>query len=984
MPYNPTAKTIRKSSLEDFVQKLLSSSLKESVVYYKLLPPKGPEWIPFNLNIHPTLEDLLKKININQLYTHQHKAINYLIEKKHTVISTPTASGKSLVYNIPTLNRLLTSPGSHAIYLFPLKALAQDQIRLLNKLLAPMGTDAPLTAVYDGDTSLAERNKIRRNVPNILFTNPEMLNLSLLPYHNTWHKLWSDLSYIVIDELHTYRGLFGSHMAWIFKRLKRIAQHYGSNPTFCMCSATIGNPSELASSLIGTRVHKITESGAAIPKRHIIFINPPDGNASKTAILLLKAAIYRGLKTIVYTESRKMSELIALWTQNSCPRYKNKISAYRAGFLPEERRKIETDLAEGNLLAVIATSALELGIDVGDIDLSILVGYPGTHMASWQRWGRAGRKKGAAVFVLIAQQDALDQYFMRHPSELIQGRPENAAINPWNKNIVSSHLLCAAKEIPLNCKEELIQHPQTEQHIQELTQKGLLLKSADGNLYYSRYKTPERDIDLRGSGNTYCIIDITTGEAIGTIDRIRAFKETHTGAVYIHAGKSFLIDLLDEKRKLILAKPQRVNYFTRHRSNKNTEILEITKSKNLTCSTVSLGRLKITEQVTGYEKRKIKGQVLLGITALDLPPLVFETEGFWLKIPTWIQDATIQKEMHFMGGIHAIEHAIIGTMPLLILADRNDFGGISIPYHPQTKSPAVFVYDGVDGGAGLSEAGFKIINRILNKTLENITSCPCQNGCPACVHSPKCGAGNRPIDKKAAVFILNALLTANPQKGRDGQDCILNHYKKDTSTVTSYIDNTCQNNMPVNLQDISFGVLDVETQRSAQEVGGWHKANLMRVSCCVLYHSKKDQFLVFMEENIDQLFEELKTLDIIIGFNIKRFDYSVLGAYTDIDLKILPTIDILEDIHSYLGYRLSLDHLAHITLNSNKGANGLMALKWWKEGKIQKIISYCRQDVALTRDLFLFGVRTGYLLFKNKAGNIVRIPVPWKEKYYKQ
>lgn len=376
------------------------------------------------------------------------------------------------------------------------------------------------------------------------------------------------------------------------------------------------------------------------------------------------------------------------------------------------------------------------------------------------------------------------------------------------------------------------------------------------------------------------------------------------------------------------------------------------------------GRLKVTDQVTGYEKWSIHTKRRQNIIPLDLPPLIFETDGLWFVLSPEIQQLAESRQMHFMGGIHAIEHAAIGIFPLLVMADRNDLGGISTPFHPQTGQAAIFIYDGVPGGAGLSRQAYERAEDLLAYTHKAIASCPCETGCPSCVHSPKCGSGNRPIDKAAALFLLEQISSATPMLPEAPRQ-----FQRTARAQPTPVERTVTGG--------SYGVLDIETQQSAQEVGGWHRADLMRVSCAVLYDSGDDRFYEFLEHEVSSLIEHLRRLDVVIGFNIRRFDYQVLSRYTSLDFRKIPTLDILDEIHKHLGYRLSLDHLARTTLGVQKSADGLMALRWWKEGKIREIVAYCKNDVAITRDLFLYGKQNGYLLFQNKAGHTVRIPVKW-------
>ncbi|MDL1962198.1 MAG: DEAD/DEAH box helicase [Deltaproteobacteria bacterium] len=967
----------RQNRIGEYVRSLKASpGLGGQVVFHKELPATEA---CFDSPARPwpdEMQVLLKGSGISSLYSHQVSAIDLVRSGRHIVVSTPTASGKTLVYNLPVIEQILEDPLSRALYLFPLKALAQDQMKQFGELTACLDREqAPTCATYDGDTSAWKRKRSRELPPNVLLTNPEMLHLSLLAYHEKWASFWQGLTHVVIDEVHTYRGVMGSHMAWVFRRMNRVCAHYGVSPTFVFCSATVGNPSELTSRLTGLDVQAVTKNSAPHGRRHVLFINPEDG-AAQTAIKLLRAALYRGLRTIVYTQSRKLAELINIWVSQRAGSMAERISAYRAGYLPEERREIERRLSSGELLAVISTSALELGIDIGSLDLCLLVGYPGTVMATWQRGGRVGRSLQDSALVLIAQEDALDQYFMRNPMDFFKRSPEPAVLNPGNPVIMGRHLVCAASEITIRTDESWLKERGVSRAISKLESKGKLLRSEDGKEIYSARKFPQRGINLRGVGQTYQIVSRNDGRTIGAIDGFRAYRETHPGAVYLHRGESYVVDRLDIETRTVEVSPARVDYFTRVRGDKTTEILEVFGEKVVYATSVSLGRLRITDQITGYERRHVRGQRLLNIVPLDLPPQVFETEGLWIEIPNEVQKATENAYMHFMGGIHALEHAAIGILPLMVLTDRNDLGGISTPYHPQVRKAAVFVYDGIPGGVGLSRQAFEKAEELLKKTLNVIESCPCELGCPSCVHSPKCGSGNRPIDKRAAIFVLKGITESGEGFFRSGQD---RPYAAMGEERMAKVERQKYKDGPDSIP--RFGVFDLETQLSAQEVGGWHRADLMRLSCAVLFDSERETFLEFREPDIPELIERLSELDLIIGFNLKRFDYKVLSAYNDLDFWSLPTLDILEDVHTRLGYRLSLDHLAGVTLGTQKTANGMQALKWWKQGKIKEILEYCNKDVAITRDLFLYGYKKSYLLFMNKARKIVRIPVDWRRNY---
>jgi len=970
------------------------------------------------------IKGLLTAMAIPELFAHQARAIDLIRMGRHVVMATPTASGKSLVYTLPIVERILTNPDSRTLYLSPLKALAQDQHRAFETVAGHLTQGQLASGIYDGDTTAWFRKKIRNNPPHILLTNPEMIHLALLPYHQQWRTLFENLDFIVIDEVHTYRGLLGSHLAQIFRRLQRICKFYGSDPIYVCCSATVANPVELVHQLTGKNAEAVTHSGAPRGKRHVVMLNPHDGPVQAT-IQLLKAALQCGLRTIVYTQSRKLTELLAMWVGERSGEFREKISAYRAGLLPEERREIERKLASGDLLAVITTSALELGIDIGDLDLCILVGYPGSIVATWQRSGRVGRGGQPSALVVVAGEDALDQYFMRNPEVFLNKGPEAAVVNPDNPDILGRHLTCAAAELPLESTEPYFENRAVRKGVAQLLDEARLLKSADGDRIYATRKMPHREVDLRGGGSRYTIVDRHTGHHRGEIDGLRVFRETHPGAIYLHRGETLLVNDLDLEERVVRVAPARVDYYTRVRTTKETEIINIIDEGQVGRLQVSYGILRITEQVTGYEKWQIRGRRKMNIIPLDLPSQVFETQGVWFEVPLEIQDDVERAHLHFMGGIHAVEHAAIGILPLLVMADRNDLGGISTPYHPQVGRAAIFIYDGIAGGAGLSQQAYRQIDQLFARTREAVSGCPCKTGCPACVHSPKCGSGNRPIDKTAAHFILQrmqrlaslkaiaenrpaAIKPANegPPKPKATQPAViqlegapvtrtygkkrlrlLRRQKRRTryARAAKKIEKKRRRHSAkaqgspdkAGQPGIRFGVFDIETQLSAQEVGGWHRADLMRVSCVVLYDSKDDTFHEYLENQVEDLIAHLKALELVIGFNIKRFDYRVLSGYSGDDFQALPTLDLLEVIQARLGFRLSLDHLAKETLGTPKSADGLQALRWWREGKIREIVDYCKKDVEITRDLYLYGRRHRYLVFRNKAGQTVRVPVSW-------
>jgi len=450
---------------------------------------------------------------------------------------------------------------------------------------------------------------------------------------------------------------------------------------------------------------------------------------------------------------------------------------------------------------------------------------------------------------------------------------------------------------------------------------------------------------------------------VGSVDGIRVFKEGYPGAVYLHRGRSHVVRRLDLEGRKVLVAPAKADYYTRARSEKETDILEETGRRPAAGCLVRQGRLKVTELVTGYERRRMSGGDLLGVFPLELPPLIFETHGLWLDIEDSHRAHLERAGRHFMGSIHALEHAAIALMPLFVLCDRNDLGGISIPLHHQTQKAAVFVYDGVPGGVGLAERGFEVIEELLAKVEELLAGCECEDGCPACVHSPKCGNGNKPLDKAGALLLTRVLL---------GKEKLAPEPEQAAPVIESLPGPEADAARPM-----AFGVLDLETQRLASEVGGWNKAYLMRVSVAVLYDQEVGEYVAYDEKAVPGLVERMREMELIIGFNVKRFDYQVLGAYTPLDLGRLPTLDLLEEVQAKLGHRLSLQALGEATLNAAKSADGLQAVAWWREGRLEELTAYCQKDVELTRDLFLYGQKHGYLLYRRKGGELLRVPVDW-------
>ncbi|MCH5277796.1 MAG: DEAD/DEAH box helicase [Desulfovibrionaceae bacterium] len=1000
-------------SVAGYIAALLAApALARRITCHRVLEERPPVFAECVRPWPKAIREVLDRAGIGALYSHQARAVDLIRAGRDVVVTTPTASGKTLIYNLPLVERCLQDPEARGLYLFPLKALAQDQRAAFERLTAHWPRDArPRVALYDGDSSDHTRRKVRKDPPSVLITNPEMLHLGILPHHERWTTFLASLAFVVLDEAHTYRGVLGSHMAQVLRRLERVCLRYNARPVRIVCTATVGNPRELGRALLGERgdggrLESITESGSPQGRRHVVFLDPEE-SPSTMAIRLLQAALARELRTIVYCRSRRMTELIGLWAADKAGPYRNRISAYRAGFLPEERRDIEARMASGELLAVVSTSALELGIDIGGLDLCILVGYPGSIMATLQRGGRVGRQRQESAVLLLAGEDALDQYFIHNPDQFFQRPPEKAVLNPDNEVVLARHLECAAAEMPLREGEIWLQSPAARAAVAGLERKGLLLRTADGLSWLAARKRPQRDVDLRGSGASFQIED-PDGTVIGHVDAHQALRETHPGAVYLHRGRSHVIQELDPGARRVRAVPQSVNWHTRVRTSKATKILDVYASGQAFAAPVAFGRLRVTERISGYERRLNGSLRLLDIQPLELPPQIFETEGLWFVVPDPFREELEDRLLHFMGSIHALEHVSIGLMPLLVMADRNDFGGISIPMHSQLGAPAVFVYDGLPGGAGLTRSAFPLLEDLFRAVEHTLATCPCETGCPSCTHSPKCGSGNRPLDKAGALFLISRLIrgsfdarySAVPERTDRGEGIpaavepeapVVHRLNAELAGQGWGADTEESMRAPEGTKSAGPAgtgagrrgapargpvmVFDVETRHSADEVGGWNRADLMGVSVAVVWDG--GDFRSFRQEELPAMFTLLRRAGLVVGFNSLRFDYRVLQPFADFDLHTLPSLDLLAVIKERLHYRVSLDNLGRATLGAPKSSDGLQALRWWKEGRLGDIEAYCRADVDITRRLYEYGREHGHLVFTNKAGCKVRVPVEW-------
>jgi DEAD/DEAH box helicase domain-containing protein len=709
----------------------------------------------------PALVEALERSGIESLYSHQLAAYE-TAAASDLVVTSGTASGKSLAFNLPVLDGIARQPKRRALYLYPTKALAQDQARKLLQLRPPGLREA----IYDGDTPREERPAIRRK-SNLVLTNPDMLHVGILPHHKSWGDFIANLGWVVVDEAHTYRGVFGSHVANVLRRLRRIARAYGAEPRFLLASATIANPVELAERLVGTEFELIDDDGAPRAGRELAMWNPPlidkatgtRRSALSEAADLLAELVTQGVRTICFLKSRRGIELIQRFARENLerrgkPELAARIAPYRGGYTPQQRREIEDRLSRGELLAVVATDALELGIDVGELDAAICVTFPGTVASLRQMWGRAGRRRrGLAVYV--AGQDALDQFFCRHPEEFL-GRPVEAAIlDHGNEQIAARHLIAAAYELPLTDEDDDVFGPEWRERAERLVAAGEL-RGTGGKLLPRRSEFVASRIPLRSaSADSMAVIERESGEMLGLVEAERAFTTIHPGAVYLHLGRSYEVERLDiEERRAIVSRFDG-DWYTRPKKETEIYIERIREQRQVAGVELHFGEVSVTEQVIAFQRVSISDQEPIDIVALELPEQQFVTQALWYVLPQRLSGALPSDAL--LGSLHATEHGQIAVLPLIAMCDRWDIGGLSTNVHFQTGRATIFIYDGHPGGVGITRRGYDEFERLLGDAERLIAECPCEDGCPSCVQSPKCGNLNEPLHKHGALELMRSM-----------------------------------------------------------------------------------------------------------------------------------------------------------------------------------------------------------------------------------
>jgi DEAD/DEAH box helicase domain-containing protein len=727
----------------------------ERVVHTALEGARRAVLDPLPGDLHPKVAGALRAHGIERLYRHQRRAWDV---DDHFVAATGTASGKSLCFNLTTLDVLCRDPRARALYLYPTKALAQDQARALHAL-GLHGDVRP--AIYDGDTPREDRAAIRKRA-NIVLTNPDMLHVGILPNH---HRGWADflfnLAVVVVDEAHVYRGVFGAHVANVLRRLRRLT----GTPRFMLASATIANPVELAERLTGLEdVALVDEDGSPGATRQIGMWNPPvvdealqiRASALGEAAELVSDLVRRGARTICFIRSRKAVELVTKLTRDRLdPSLAELVVPYRAGYTPQQRRALEGALMRGEVGAVITTDALELGIDIGSLDAAVCVTFPGTVASLRQMWGRAGRR-GRGLALYVAGEDALDQFFCRHPEQFLERPVEAAIVSHESEEVHAQHLLCAAHEAPLR-DEDATLGPGWRDAAAALVARGELVERRGALVPRRPEDFPAARTSLRSaSPDSFAIVDVSSGELLGTVEAARAHSAVHDGAVYLHLGRSYEVRMLDLEARRALVEPFDGNWYTQPKRETDMEIEALLDRREALGVTLSFGRVVVTEQVLAYQRKQLPGQEVIDLQALDLPPTAFATQALWYELDEALL-AEFPREA-LLGALHAAEHVQIAVLPLLAMCDRWDIGGLSTNLHPQTGRPTIFIYDGHPGGVGITRLAARRFDELVADAHRLVVECPCEQGCPSCVQSPKCGNLNEPLHKAGAAELMGRML----------------------------------------------------------------------------------------------------------------------------------------------------------------------------------------------------------------------------------
>ena len=753
-----------KPSLQELIQRLSNDAeFQKNITKWLTIEPREARFTDFPQELDARLREALLQKGITQLYSHQALAYQKAMQGKNVVIVTPTASGKTLSYNLPIFQTLLQNPETRALYLFPTKALSQDQVREMQDLVHLLKTDIK-SFTFDGDTPADIRRTIRA-AGHLVVTNPDMLHQGILPHHTLWIKLFENLKFVVLDEIHAYRGVFGSHLANLIRRLKRICRFYGSDPQFICSSATIANPKELAEALVEEPVELIDRNGAPRGEKHFLFYNPPvvhrELGLRRSVVNEVRGIVRRLLPTraqmIVFARSRLRVEILLTYLRDVAKQLKintDKIRGYRGGYLPRQRREIEKGLKNGDIQVVVSTNALELGIDIGQLDISILAGYPGSVASTWQQAGRAGRRRGTSLTILVASSSPLDQYIIEHPEYFVDKNPETAQIDPDNLYILMSHLKCAAFELPFE-EGETFAKDITGQLLDFLVEEKILRKTG-GKYFWMREIYPADEISLRNSSPDNVVI-INTGnhnQVIGQVDLFSAPELVHKDAIYIHEGIQYHVDELDWDEKKAYVHPVKVNHYTDAITKTNIKVLDVLQEQTENNYRKAYGELAVSRVTTGFKKIRFNTHENIGMGRVHLPELEMQTTALWWEFPEALFADPYFQESVIGEGLKGISYTLQNLIPLYIMCDVNDISVVPMVRAPFSHKPTIYVYDKYQGGIGLSKKIFEIDREVLKGVRDHIKQCPCAHGCPSCTGPT---LENSLFGKESALKILNLL-----------------------------------------------------------------------------------------------------------------------------------------------------------------------------------------------------------------------------------
>ena len=931
---------------------------RDNIAHVETIPAKKASFKKVdNLN-----EKIIKYLDSKdvKLYTHQADTYEAIKRDENVIITTPTASGKTLAFNLPIMETMIEDREATALYIYPAKALSNDQLHVLENLEKELDIKInPRT--YDGDTPRDEKRGIREK-SRIVLTNPYQLHL-ILSWHHQWSRFYRNLKYIVIDESHYYKGVFGSNVSFLIKRLKRIANFYGSYPQFILSSATLANPLELANRLTGEEFVLIDEDASPSGEKDFILYNPfrnyrrnkvnmqnaPSVHMETESIFMYM--MLKGIQTLCFTVSRKTTELIAMWAKKDMTQVKGKlahrIAAYRAGYQPHERREIEEGLKSGKYLGVTCTNALELGINIGSLDAVIISGYPGTMISTWQQSGRAGRSNQKSLAVLIAFENQLDQYFMNNPTFFFDKPHENAIIDLTNPILQEAHILCAAKELPIKSGEVYKYFNINEDILDELVSKKDLHKNIRGDYMYPYDDNPALDHSLdQISGQEFKVMN--NGRLLESMERSQVYREAHEGAILINKGDTYVVNGVNLKSGYVNVSQKTVDYHTMVLNKTEINIEKKLSKTRYGNMTIHFGELTVREDY--YKYKKMHFSKAIGTYPLDLPPLKFKTKGLWFTIPKQVgdtlEDMFPNEEEVFAGGLHGAEHALIGLFPLHTMCDRFDIGGLSTNYHEDTQEATIFIYDGYEGGIGICEKAVDVFVDLLKSTIDLLENCNCKRGCPACIYSPKCGNDNKPLHKNATKYILNYMCELISKKKEEAHEIVEEPVSKnDEGDVDEMFEEAME------LYDKGDYSTSKDILNNILAIDKYHVDSLALMAQILYNQEQKDIASLFVKKalNLDKSNEMANELDVLLSNKSQEI-------VSDVKVDTLDDIEVMYEESYDLYHQGDLSTASEILEkiidfdDRNADALALMGLIYYQSGIFPKAVEYYKKASKIDKN----------------------------------